>query len=90
MTGRWRVNYLSISDAAIGEGIYSVEWLLHFSFQGQVSMKIFLFSLYYARLIIAVGFGFHQTIHPLNVKWRWEHWPLRDANGQPQPFWRAK
>jgi len=67
-----------------------VEWLLHFSFQGQVSMKIFLFSLYYARLIIAVGFGFHQTIHPLNVKWRWEHWPLRDANGQPQPFWRAK
>jgi len=36
MTGRWRVNYLSISDAAIREGIYSMEWLLHFSFQGQV------------------------------------------------------
>jgi hypothetical protein len=90
MTGRWRVNYLSISDAAIGEGAYSTGCLLHSPFTGLFFMKVFLFSLYYARLLIGVAFGVHQTIHPMSVKWRWQHWPLRDANGQPQPFWRTK
>jgi len=45
MTGRWRVNYLSISDAAIGEGIYSTGCLLHLSFTKVVYEGIYFFAI---------------------------------------------
>ena len=91
ITDRRHVNYLGISDGGQQRRHLFYGMPSHNFVHGErVQMKVFLFSLYYTRLIVSVAFGFHQTIHPLSVKWRWQHWPLRDVNGQPQPFWRTK
>jgi hypothetical protein len=33
-----------------------------------------LFSIYYLKLRVEVMLGRHKTAHPLNIRWRWEHW----------------
>jgi hypothetical protein len=37
-------------------------------------MKVFLFIIYYIKLRLRVLFGFHRTINPLNLVWRWHQW----------------
>jgi len=37
-------------------------------------MEKILFSLYYLKLRLGVFMGKHKTEHPLDLKWRWDHW----------------
>jgi hypothetical protein len=39
-------------------------------------MKFIIFFFHYIRLLFEVAFGIHKTLHPLGIKWRWDHWRL--------------
>lgn len=40
-------------------------------------MKVILFFVYYCKLQLSVLFGFHQTLYPLGIGWRWSFWKAR-------------
>lgn len=40
-------------------------------------MKVILFIVYYSKLRLAVIFGFHHTLYPLGLGWRWSLWKAR-------------
>jgi hypothetical protein len=42
-------------------------------------MQIILFSLYYLKLRLSLLLGLHETIHPLDLGWRWKYWQKRNA-----------
>jgi len=37
-------------------------------------MKVMQFSVYYVRLQLAVMFGIHRTLYPMDIRWRWRFW----------------
>ncbi|HMQ04856.1 MAG TPA: hypothetical protein PKD26_13130 [Pyrinomonadaceae bacterium] len=37
-------------------------------------MRVFLFTIYYAKLRIGAYLGTHPTHGPVDLKWRWEVW----------------
>ena len=49
-------------------------------------MKIVLFSLYYAKLQMAVQLGLHNTCYPLGLGWRWRYWKRRYLSGRRDSF----
>ena len=41
-------------------------------------MKLVRFTFYYFKLLLRVMLGLHETVHPLNPKWRWRLWVQRE------------
>lgn len=37
-------------------------------------MKVILFLVYYSKLQLGVLFGFHNTLYPTGIAWRWAFW----------------
>ncbi len=52
-------------------------------------MQIFLFSLYYFKLLFKVQFGLHKTVNPLSIKWRWKHWKHLHIDGRDAKFFKS-
>ncbi|MEP6787762.1 MAG: hypothetical protein ABJB40_04980 [Acidobacteriota bacterium] len=32
------------------------------------------FFLYYSKFLLTTAFGFHETVHPWSMRWRWQSW----------------
>jgi hypothetical protein len=43
-------------------------------------LTILRFLIYYLHKRTSVFFGFHRTINPLSIRWRWDYWVRKLKN----------